>query len=181
MRTTNLFKKVMFMAVATLVVCSVSAQEKGDMAAGVNLSYGLHSDYKNFGIGAKFQYNITDAIRIEPSASYFLKKDYVSMWDINANVHYLFHAGNSFVIYPLAGITLLGAKADVGDALGEWEDVVEEYGVETSVSETKFGVNLGGGAQYWLTANFALNLEIKYQLVSDFDRPVISLGGVVRF
>ena len=53
--------------------------------------------------------------------------------------------------------------------------------METDASESKFGVNLGGGAQYWLTENFALNLEIKYQLVSDFDRPVISLGGVFKF
>ncbi len=181
MKSMNLFKRAMFILVAALVACSVGAQEKGDMAAGLNLSYGLHSNYKNFGIGAKFQYNITDAIRIEPSASYFLKKDYVSMWDINANVHYLFHVGDGFVIYPLAGLTLLGVKADIGDALGEWEETAEEYGVETDASESKFGVNLGGGAQYWLTENFALNLEIKYQLVSDFDRPVISLGGVFKF
>lgn len=181
MRITNLFRKAMFILVAALVACSVNAQEKGDMAAGLNLSYGLHSDYKNFGIGAKFQYNLTDAIRIEPSVSYFLKKDYMSMWDINANIHYLFHVGDNFVIYPLAGLTFLGAKADFGDALGEWGDLVEGYGGKTSASETKFGANLGGGAQYWLTKNFALNLEIKYQLVSDFDRPVISLGGVFKF
>ena len=170
MRLTNLFRKAMFVLVATLVACSVNAQEKGDMAAGLNLSYGTKDGFSNFGIGAKFQYNLTDAFRIEPSATYFLKKDNVNMWDINANVHYLFHIGDSFVIYPLAGLTFVGWKVRV-----EWE------GMGASVSETKFGANLGAGAQYWLTSSFGLNLEAKYQIVSNIDRPIFSLGAVMKF
>lgn len=170
MRLTNLFRKVMFVLVTTLVACSVNAQEKGDKAAGLNLSYGSKDGFSNFGIGAKFQYNLTDAFRIEPSATYFLKKDNVNMWDINANVHYLFHVGDSFVIYPLAGLTFVGWKVSV-----EWE------GMGASVSETKFGANLGAGAQYWLTSSFGLNLEAKYQIVSNIDRPIFSLGAVMKF
>lgn len=166
MRLTNLFRKAMFILVAALVACSVNAQEKGDMAAGLNLSYGTKDGFSNFGIGAKFQYNLTDAFRIEPSATYFLKKDNVNMWDINANVHYLFHIGDSFVLYPLAGLTFVGWKVS-------WEGA--------SVSETKFGANLGAGAQYWLTSSFGLNFEAKYQIVSDIDRPVFSLGAVMKF
>lgn len=170
MRITNLFKKAMFILVAALFACSVNAQEKGDMAAGLNLSYGTKSGFSNFGIGAKFQYNLTDAFRIEPSATYFLKKDNVNMWDINANVHYLFHIGDSFVVYPLAGLTFVGWKVSA-----EWE------GIGASVSETKFGANLGAGAQYWLTSSFGLNFEVKYQIVSDIDRPIFSLGAVIKF
>ncbi len=178
MRSTNLVKKAMFTLVMVLVACSVGAQEKGDMAAGLNLAYGTKSGFSNFGIGAKYQYSFTDNFRIEPSATYFLKKDYVSMWDINANVHYLFHVGENFVIYPLAGLTFVGWKADFGDLLGELE---EEYGVNASQSVTKFGANLGAGAQYWLTRSFGLNLEVKYQIVSDISRPVFSLGAVFKF
>lgn len=174
MRITSLFKKAMFILVATLVVGSVNAQEKGDMAAGLNLSYGTKNGFSNFGIGAKFQYNLTDAFRIEPSATYFLKKDNVNMWDINANVHYLFHLGDSFVVYPLAGLTFVGWKVSAS---------VEYEGIKVggSVSETKFGANLGAGAQYWLTSSFGLNFEAKYQIVSDIDRPIFSLGAVLKF
>lgn len=174
MKTIDLFRRVIFMAVVALMTCLVSAQEKGDMAAGLNLSYGTKSGFSNFGIGAKFQYNITDAIRIEPSATYFFKKDYVSMWDLNANVHYLFHVADKFVVYPLAGVVLLGAKADLGDFFSNG-------GSSNSASETKLGFNLGGGAQYWLSDSFGLNLDIKYQIVSNFDRPVFSLGAVFKF
>ena len=157
--------------VMALSTAFLFAQEKGDMAAGLNLSYGTKSGFSNFGIGAKFQYNILDNLRIEPSATYFLKKDFINMWDINANVHYLFALGESFRLYPLAGVSLVGIKWDYD--LGDWGDA--------STSESKFGFNLGAGAEYLLTEKFALNFEIKYQIVSDFDRPVFSLGAAYKF
>lgn len=181
MDTRRMLRKVLFMAVMLMAAFTLQAQEKGDMAAGANLSYGTKDGYNNFGVGAKFQYNLTDALRLEPSATYFFKKDYLSMWDINVNLHYLFPLGEKFSIYPLAGVSLLGAKADYDDWV---DDVLEEWGVEGgggSSSETKFGANLGAGAQYWLTSGFALTFEVKYQLVSDFDRPVFTLGGAFRF
>lgn len=169
-------KRFFIIALVAFIGMSVQAQSvKGDMAAGVNVAYGTKDGFSNFGIGAKFQYNLSDAIRIEPSATYFFKKDYTKMWDANVNIHYLFNVAEKFTVYPLAGVSLVGVKAEVDHDFG-----VMDFG-EVSASETKFGANLGGGAQYWLTESFALNFEVKYQLVSDFDRPVFSLGGVVKF
>ena len=169
-------KRFFIIALVVFIGMSVQAQNvKGDMAAGVNVAYGTKDGFSNFGIGAKFQYNLSDAIRIEPSATYFFKKDYTKMWDANVNIHYLFNVAEKFTVYPLAGVSLVGVKAEVDLDFG-----VMDFG-EVSASETKFGANLGGGAQYWLTESFALNFEVKYQLVSDFDRPVFSLGGVVKF
>ena len=169
-------KRFFIIALVAFIGMSVQAQSvKGDMAAGVNVAYGTKDGFSNFGIGAKFQYNLSDAIRIEPSATYFFKKDYTKMWDANVNIHYLFNVAEKFTVYPLAGVSLVGMKAEVDLDFG-----VMDFG-EVSASETKFGANLGGGAQYWLTESFALNFEVKYQLVSDFNRPVFSLGGVVKF
>lgn len=158
-------KRMAMVVVMALSTAFLFAQEKGDMGAGVNLSYGTKDGFSNFGIGAKFQYNILDNLRIEPSATYFLKKDYVSMWDVNANVHYLFGLGEKFNLYPLAGLAFVGWKFGDGD----------------SVSDTKFGFNIGAGGEYLLTEKFALNLEIKYQIVSDLDRPIFSLGAAYKF
>lgn len=44
---------------------------------------------QNIGLGVKYQYNITDAIRLEGVGNYYLKTDGFSMWDINVNGHYL--------------------------------------------------------------------------------------------
>ena len=159
-------KRLLFMVITIVMSITISAQEKGDMAVGGNLSYGTKNSFSNFGIAAKFQYNFTDALRFEPSATYFFKKDYTSMWDINANLHYLFPVAEKFIVYPLAGVTMVGWKVDV---LGE------------SYSDSKIGFNLGGGAQYNLTDALALSLEIKYQIVSDWDRPIFSLGIAYKF
>lgn len=163
---TRLMKRMAMVVVMALSTVFLFAQEKGDMGVGVNLSYGTKSGFSNFGIGAKFQYNIIDNLRIEPSATYFLKKDNVSMYDINANVHYLFGISGSFRLYPLAGVCLLGTSVDWG---GE------------SASASDFGFNLGGGAEYMLTETFSLNFEIKYQIVSDWNRPVFSIGAAYKF
>lgn len=170
-------KKLFIIALMAFIGLSVQAQsEKGDMAAGVNLAYGVKDGFSNFGIGAKFQYNFTDALRIEPSATYYFKKDYITMWDVNVNLHYLFNVADKFAIYPLAGVSLVGVKASY--------DGFEYGGYEVeggSASSSKFGFNVGAGAQYWVTETFGLNLDIKYQIVSDFNRPIFALGGVFKF
>ena len=160
-------KKLLVIAIMAVIGFSVNAQsQKGDMAAGVNLSLGTGSGFTNFGIGAEFQWNITDAIRLEPSVNYFLESDFVSMWDVNVDAQYVFDVANKLEVYPFVGLTVLGAKADV-------------WGY--SASSTNFGANIGGGAQYWFTDKIAASLEVKYQLVSDFDRVVLSLGAAYKF
>ncbi len=163
---TRLMKRMAMVVVMALSTVFLFAQEKGDMGAGVNLSYGTKDGFSNFGIGAKFQYNILDNLRIEPSATYFLKKDYVSMWEVNANAHYLFGLSDNFFLYPLAGVAFVGYEVGEG---------------AFSASDSKLGFNLGAGAEYLLTETFALNFEIKYQIVSDFDRPIFSIGAAYKF
>lgn len=169
-------KKLFLICLLAFIGMGVQAQVKGDKAAGVNLSYGVKDGFSNFGVGAKFQYNFTDALRIEPSATYFFKKDYTTMWDVNVNLHYLFQVTEKISVYPLAGLSLVGVKVsyDSFDYGG--------YEIEgASASDSKFGFNVGVGAQYWLSDTFGINFDIKYQLVSDLDRPIFSLGAAYKF
>ncbi|MDR3286163.1 MAG: hypothetical protein LBT27_01800, partial [Prevotellaceae bacterium] len=60
MKTVNVFKRVVLLAlVVTMSMTTALAQEKGDMAVGGNLVLGSGDSYSNYGIGAKFQYNVT--------------------------------------------------------------------------------------------------------------------------
>lgn len=185
----KLFVLMSFMA---LGIGSVFAQ-KGEKAVGVNLGYG--TEISNLGIGAKFQYGITDAIRTEASFNYFLKKDGASMWDVNVNAHYLFPIAEKIKVYPLVGLTYANCKVDMGwynegmtpeeikdliDA-GIIEDASEVTGETSSGSEGRFGVNLGAGIQYDLSAKLALNFEIKYQLIKDFNQAVFGVGIAYKF
>lgn len=152
-------KKFLMIAFMALMSTTMFAQQ-GSTWLGANVNYGMHSDYKNLGFGAKVQYEFIDDLRAEVAFNYFLEKDHCTMWDANLNLQYLIHAGN-LTIYPLAGLTLLESKVKV---LG------------VSASDSNFGANLGAGIEFPLTDAVKLNLEGKYQIVKDWDRPVISAG-----
>lgn len=164
-----------------------SAQAK-TAAVGLNLNYG--TEIESLGLGVKGSYCFTDHIRGEASFNYFFPKNHFTMWEINANAHYLFNIGDKFKVYPLVGLTYVHGhwsnKYSVG---GGWRlglgapmrKANGEITVNESYNTGKFGVNLGGGAQYDLTDNLMLNFEVKYSLVSDLDQCVISLGAAYKF
>ena len=129
------------------------------------------TEIESIGLGLKYQYNITDQIRIEPSMNYFFKNDGLSMFDINANIHYLFPIASNVSLYPLAGFTYTNWHLDLGK--------VGDYDV--SGSDGKFGVNLGAGMEFTLDKSWSLNLDIKYQLISDLDQAVFNLGVAYNF
>ena len=158
----TVFLKRMTIAIIAVLVMSMTAyaQEQGSMAVGGNLVFGSGNSYTNVGFGPKFQYNITDPIRLEGSYTYFLKKNNASMWDVSANAHYLFPINELITIYPLAGLSMIGAG---------------------SGSDHEFGLNLGAGIDYKLVGNLFLNGEIKYRIGDNWDRLLISAGIAFRF
>ena len=151
-------KLIVLFSMMFFIMGSAFAQ-KGIQAAGVHLSYG--TEIESFGIGVKYQYNITDNIRLEPSMNYSFENNGVDQFDINANAHYLFPMANNVRLYPLAGLTF--ARWDIGDRV------------------TRLGVNLGGGAECDITNNLMLNFELKYQFVSDFDQAIFNIGIAYMF
>jgi outer membrane protein X len=181
-----LFKAAMVLVVATASVMNVSAQEKGDMAAGLNAAVGMGDELTNFGIGAKFQYNILDPLRLEGSFTYFLPKTWgagfaeakLSMWDFSVNAHYLFPMSESLAVYPLAGVGMLGTSSSVEVDFGGYGGL-REYG--SSVSTSEFGFNLGGGLDFRLTEQFILNAEVKYKICGTWSRLMLSAGVAYRF
>lgn len=162
--------KKYFLTLCVALVSMCAFAQKGQKAVGLNLSYG--TEISNLGIGAKGQYNFTDAIRVEASFDYFLKKDDLSMWDVNVNAHYLFPV-KDLKIYPLVGLTYTNWK----DSFDYWDGIKDYY----DDSEGKFGVNLGGGVQYDINDNWAVNFEMKYQIIGDFDQAVFGFGVAYKF
>jgi outer membrane protein X len=179
------FKRVAIVAIA-LVTMSVaaSAQEKGDMAAGANLAVGMGDSFTNFGLGAKFQYNVINPLRLEAAFTYFLPKKQgisglaessISMWDLGVNAHWLFPVASKIAVYPLAGLGLLGTSASADVDLGEWGSY------DASASASEFGFNLGGGIDLKLAEKLILNAEAKYKIGGTWKRFIISVGVAFRF
>lgn len=162
-------KKLIVLAGALLLGIGSAFAQQGKQALGVNLSYG--TEIESIGLGAKYQYNITDQIRLEPSLDYFFKNDGLSMFDINLNAHYLVPVSSGVKIYPLAGFTYTNWHVDLGDIAG----------LSVGASESRVGVNLGAGAEFDVSSNLALSFELKYQLISDVDQAVLGIGLAYKF
>ncbi len=162
MKKNVLKKAVLIMSMAVVTIFSYG-QERNDIAVGGNISYEL-DDYNNFGLTGKFQWNITDGLRLEPSASYYFKKDNYTMWDMNANLHYVFKINEVFNLYPLGGLSIVGYEIHDND-------------------DTQLGINFGGGLEYKLTNNLSIGAELKYQYLDDWfsDRFTLAAGITYRF
>ena len=185
-------KLILIVGIALLSVCSVSAEE-GDMAAGIDLSYG--SEANSLGIGAEFQYGISDVIRGELSFDYFIQNDGMSMWNIDLAGHYLFDLDDNVTVYPLLGLTFVRVNYDLGSLPGsdfddgyvedeEWGSLgrsISSRGVSISAGESKLGVVFGGGVDYSLTESVSLGAELKYSLVNTYDQLVLSVGAKYKF
>lgn len=162
----NVLKKAVLIMSLAVVTIFAYGQEKNDIAVGGNISYELN-DYNNFGLTGKFQWNITDGLRLEPSASFYFEKDNVKMWDMNANLHYVFKITDVLNLYPLGGLSIVGIDTKI---LGEDYD------------DTQLGINFGGGIEYKLTHNLSIGGELRYQYLDDWkDRITLAAGITYRF
>ena len=159
-------KLIVLFSMMFFIMGSAFAQ-KGIQAAGVHLSYG--TEIESFGIGVKYQYNITDNIRLEPSMNYSFENNGVDQFDINANAHYLFPMASNVRVYPLAGLTF-----------ARWS-FPQLIGGKFSNDATRLGINFGGGAEMDITDKLMLNFELKYQFVNDFDQAIFNFGIAYMF
>jgi len=185
-------KAFIALCVALAGIFAANAQE-GRMAAGINLGVApcLEGDGAptNFGLGAKFQYNVTDPIRVEANLEYWFKAKEVSVFDIYANIHYLCNITEKLKIYPLVGIGYANLHTsaldiDIPDIPGipgipGLEEYLEE--IDNSNNESRFLFNIGAGLDYDITDNLTANFEIKYQYLKDFNRMPISIGIAYKF
>lgn len=178
---------------------------KGSTNVGIGIKYGyMASDNLRFEASGMYYFKSKAA-----SLSYIkdhvgpdgTMKDYMSgkdtYWiDANINAHYLFNVADKISIYPIFGFTTLFGKTSF-----EWKDKtnsmegvpskeldknnnpVSYKGINEKFSDKhfRFGVNLGFGAQYEITEDFAITLEAKYKLVKDFADFNAALGCVVLF
>ena len=155
-------KKLMMIACMMLFSTAMFA-EKGDIFIGAGVSYGMGSDYKNFGIGVKGQYELFTNFRADAQVDHFFKSEGWSLSDININLEYVIPATDNINVYPLAGLALVGFS---DNAFG-------------FMKEAKAGFNIGCGAELPVNDKWKIFLDAKYQIVSDAGRFVPTLVVMV--
>ncbi len=191
-------KKVLLAAGLALAGFAGASAQEGQTAAGINLGVAPCLEGEgtptNFGIGAKFQYNVTDPIRVEANLEYWFKAKNISVFDVAANIHYLIPIVDNVRLYPLIGIGygnihLSTPKLDISDIQipnipgVDIDDIIDAYkdAVDSSSNNSRFLFNIGCGVEYDLTENLVANFEFKYQYLKDFNRMPFQIGIAYKF
>ena len=170
-----------FFVTMCVVLLSVGAyaQEKGTFAVGAEAAYGSSSGFKRLAAGIKAQYNFTDPIRGEVGATYWMKKDHNTAFDVYANAHYLLKITDQFKVYPLAGVGYESSKSE------DFTESVTVNGMTTTVlvpevTSTDVFFTGGAGIQYDMTENFGFNAEYRFQ-TNVGSRSMFAAGIFYRF
>ena len=111
-------------------------------------------------LGIDYRYSITDNWRIAPSINYLVKNNGLSAAAIDVNAHYLFKLSDMFGFYPLLGLDLSFWKFNIG----KWDD-----------NATRFGANVGLGAECYVSDVITVGLEVKYNAIKDFDAAMLGV------
>ena len=197
-------KKFLFaISMAAAATLGAAAIETGDMAVGLNLGVApcLESgaSVTNFGIGARFQYNVAAPVRLEANFNYWFKSKGLDALDLAVNAHYLINLSDKLRVYPIAGVGFAhlggggGGDFDYGDfdyddffsrSRSGWDDIfgdIEDAADAGGTSANKFMFNVGAGIEYDITSKIAVSAEIKYQYIQYFNRLPINIGVTYRF
>lgn len=180
-------KKIILLVVVLMAFIGQStlwAQEQGKIRAGLGLSMGtkaaLDSDTGEsklgFGITVGGDYFITDAIVIAPNFTFFFKSSVqitgfdfsqkVSNLDIDGKYYFL---NDAVGVYGLFGLSL---------GFSTVEGVIDLSGFQPipfDESDSMFGVNIGGGADYYLSDKVFLNAQLKWN--TPLEQLAINIGA----
>lgn len=157
-------KRVVVILMLAVISFGAYAQtHKGDSSFGLNIGYGFDSE--NVTLGLDYRHNLTDAVRLVPSITHYVKKDHHSAWAIDLNAHYVVPLSEYFGFYPIGGLSLSFWKWSTNSILG----------TKASVNENYIGANLGLGGEMYISRELTFGLEVKYQIMKDVDQALFAL------
>ncbi|MDH6307276.1 outer membrane protein X [Dysgonomonas sp. PFB1-18] len=173
-------KLVLGFFISFLFVSAISAQEDqtGKFSLAGNLNYG--TKIESLGIGLRGQYGFMERLRGSLEYKYYIDRHNTSAWGLSADAHYLFGLGETFSIYPLAGVTFSRWTYDLGrSGLGE---LIEEFTDEkTKNSNNRIGLNIGLGGQIAVGEKTFIQVELKEALIKNYTQFVASVGFMYQF
>lgn len=165
--------KKMFLTLLLAATCSLNVlAQKGMQGLGINIPVGVYDGLTYLGIGAKYQYNLSDYLRIEPSVEYipiYSKKTVGNAKDFDHPVFKAFMNGHVFILSPRparpyflagAGFSIWEyAKVSQNQSYSMTGQVVNTtYTSRTETSES-FTYNIGFGYDFRLSHSIALQIE----------------------
>ena len=154
-------KRVVLVFLFAVMTLGLYAQQG---ASSVGLSVGYALDSENTTVGIDYRYNVSDDVRIAPSLTHFMKHGGMSAWALDFNAHYVVKLDPSFGFYPLGGVNL---------TFFDWVN-----GYDTV---SRLGLNIGVGGEVYASRELTVGLEMKYNLIKDFDQALAAVRIAYSF
>lgn len=149
------FIVLLLMAVAT---GGSAWAQKGMQGVGVNAAGGLHHSEFSIGAGVKYQYNISDYFRLEPSFSYTWPIDNKGLrMAAFANLHTFFSAPRKVRPYLITGF---------GFVTGTEED---DYDYDDYCDRESIAPNVGLGLDVRISHGLSLQVEGNFDFILNDD------------
>lgn len=160
-------KKVLFIAICLLTANFAVAQE--DTRIGGYLAYG--TEIESLGIGATAEFPIATNLTIAPSLTYFFPREENGVdfdwFEVNGNVNYYFLDEDGVGVYGIGGLNYSSVKVSGDTGFGT-----------ISVSDGRFGLNLGAGANFKIGGSIIPFAEVRYVII---DQGQLVVQGGVKF
>lgn len=151
----------------TIVLLAFGVVNAQGLKAGAGISYG--NEINNIGLRVDGVYSINKDFSIGATATYYLKKDNLSWFVVDANAQYNFVKQEDLTVYGLAGLNM---------TFWSWDFPENDYGIDLGGSGTDTGINIGTGVRKKIGNKLELFGEAKYVLSG---AGFFSLGAGVLF
>ena len=148
-------KKIGLMCLLFVLGVVSAFGQKGEKSVGINLGYGTASSVEALRLGAEFNWNATDHIRLSPSFDYYFSR--AAVFVVSADVHYLLPVAEKVTVYPLVGVTYMNQVSN------------------------EFGGNVGAGAEYEILPRWNLSAEVKYEWTDGLRQFGLGAGLAYKF
>ena len=146
----------------TLLMAAMAAMAAPPVPMAIGLSYNRTLKSDQNGLGVKLTSDLGKRLRIEPEFIYFWAHDDVTTLHLNVNIHWRLPLFDAFAVYPLAGVSYT------------------HWGVE-GPNPSRWGANLGCGAEYRFSKPLSAFTEARILLVSHETQPIYSFGLKYHF
>ena len=152
-------QRILTVAVCILLSVGAFAQQGSFSLLG---KVGYQSDYDRLGIGGDARFGLTDQIRLVPSLTFMIPNKNIMGLEADLNLQYVFPiAGTTLDLYPMTGFNIDNNRFSKNGFSRKW---------------TKWGYNIGAGADYYLSKDDFLNFELQYTIGRDFARIMVGYG-----
>lgn len=159
--------------IVSVIICSIAlmsplnaAAQHGEKTVGLRAGYSTRNESAIAGI--YFQYRFSRYFRIAPNIDYIFRHRGTDAFSFNGNAHFPIALLPSKVnIYPLVGINYTSWNQRIS-GLDETDDVTTRSG--------KFGLNIGGGVEWYASPTLKLLFEGKFCWVNKYDTGALTLG-----